>query len=71
MGSQILGFFGKAGIQNRLVKKIRKLLFIKFKNKLALTALHSTTKFQMLTVRALKHPPFENVQVDHAWNQQP
>ena len=45
MGSQILGFFGKAGIQNRLVKKIRKLLFIKFKNKLALTALHSTTKF--------------------------
>ena len=62
MGSQILGFFGKAGIQNRLVKKIRKLLFIKFKNKLALTALR---------VRALKHPLFKDVQVDHAWNQQP
>ena len=51
MGSQILGFFGKAGIQNRLVKEIRKLLFIKFKNKLALTALR---------VRALKHPLFKD-----------
>ena len=43
MGSQIFRYLGLAGIQNGkiLVQNIRKLLFVKFNNKLVLTALHS------------------------------
>ena len=41
MGSQIFGFFGvnkDSKWEDSRLKKIRKLLFIKFNNKLALTA---------------------------------
>ena len=44
-GHKFLDFGGKQGFKmgRFSVKKIRKLLFIKFNNKFALTALHSTT----------------------------